>query len=226
MREYPWHERVASAKHYFWHSNIIERYSLTTLWLQELKLQQDKAPLLVEALVDTATDSFFNLDTLLDDTTPDDLLARLEETVAASQNATIITLLKTTPTAEHKELLGRLEFLSEQAGKECALKRWPQLPKETSNKLREILNAFQDSPFAWRNNKSRLLVTRATDNELCLEFLSCPHNTASPEAADILCSLETNWIRGFVTALNPHITLTANTAKKCRQRWSFESSLR
>ncbi len=249
MREYPWNVRRPSTQHYQRYRNLLDLHALTQQWLKDLNVE--RAPHLLkrgvgsevhetlwmlENLAEAATspnestgassaDTGRGLSDILDDTTPDDVLGRLERTVYAVQAWTLAGILDRTPKEERRAILNQLEQSSWNAGRTCAQSRWPHLEPHSRSDLRGILCAFNDSPLAGAPERT-FLIRRAVSDELILELRACPHCLPYPEvqpSAPHLCNMHAFWIRGFAYSLNTRISIeyTPQTENvRCALRWT------
>jgi hypothetical protein len=225
MREHPWHLRRVSTAHAQWFRDLTDLHALTLAWLREAGQP------LTQFIPATGADDLDleeclprldpgrPLEEMLDDTLPDDVLGRLERTVWALQAWVAKGLIETLS----REKLGAV---AQEAGRACALSRWPSLDDSARGDLRGVLAAFRDSPLVGHGGRESLLITRAVARELHLELHLCPHMTAFPEpraCADLLCALHMDWIQGFVRALNDriHIENRVELPHRCQQRWTL-----
>ena len=85
MREYPWHQRKALLKHRRWFCNLVDLHGLTQSWMKETEFHPNGASYLTEDLKLLESIPDVRLEQLLDDTAPEDLLARLESAVLSAQ---------------------------------------------------------------------------------------------------------------------------------------------
>src|ERR1700744_252004 len=96
MRDYPWHLRLPTTQQYQWFKNLVDLHELTREWLKEIQTDRP-AHLLTRGLSPEVSENLWMLDSLsqtemerlLDDTSPDDTLSRLEHTVWAVQSWTL-----------------------------------------------------------------------------------------------------------------------------------------
>jgi hypothetical protein len=247
MREHPWHLRRASAEHHHWYRNLTDLHALTTAWLNDLNVPRSPNALrrgldddlaetlwLLEGMSAETETPGPRLDSILDDTRPEDLLSRLERTIWLVQAWTLIGITdkveKTAGTEDRDSLLNQLEQSSWRAGRLCATRRWPNLDPEARGDLRGIFAALRDSPLSGSAQRPAWLVRRRLPAELQLELLDCPHRGRFPEiapVADRLCELHAHWLRGFAYALNSrisiHATPSAPDEPRCRQLWQLAS---
>lgn len=228
MRESPWHLRLPSTEHFQWFKNLIDLHKLTLEWLKEAPPEKKKpghrwSPTLsreVSAnlwILDSICET--PLEQLLDDTSPQDMLGRLEYTIWAVQASSLSnTLQERTDTA--------LEQASWKLGKKCSEHRWNELTQSGSQDLRDVLLSLNDSPFVGYPRRDGFLVRRALANEIHVELRSCPHQIHYPEvkpAADRLCRLHTQWMSGFSNAINPRSQVELIIqAPRCIQRWHID----
>lgn len=244
----PWHLRRPSTEDYQWFRNLVDLHMLTAEWLGSLKMEREATPhQLRRVLSPSVQESLWmlekltqssipnDLESLLDDSKPAEMLSRLEYTVWAVQAWTVMNILDKTPREERSAMRNVLEQSSWKSGRACAKRRWPEFPDGYRSDLRGILAAFRSSPFSGYPRHSTFLVKRATGSELQLELLGCPHQSRYLEVqavADDLCHLQTHWMRGFAYALNPTVMLdylpvqrsqfrARSGNRRCLQSWRF-----
>jgi hypothetical protein len=181
------------------------------------------------------------INALLDDTSAEDVLSRLERTIWAAQAYTLGQLLERTGAQERSVLDSILEQSSWKLGRAYAEKRWMQLTSENRQNLRRLLLAYADTPFgaapfgASHEGKS-YLVLRATEKEAQIELHHCPHQSVFSEVkriANELCAIHHHWTRGFAYGLHhrlqvQHLMAQNSThhsggekIQRCAQRWHF-----
>jgi hypothetical protein len=150
------------------------------------------------------------LEALLDDTSVEDVLARLERTIWAAQAYTLSQLLERTPAEERSVLDSILEQISWRLGRNFSERRWAKLSEDSRKNLRRLLLAFGDTPFGSvpfgsANEGHSFLLLRATEHEAKIELHHCPHQSSYSEVltiADELCAIHHHWIRGFAYGLH------------------------
>ena len=246
MREHPWHIRRPTTRHYEWYEQLRELHQLTSTWLKEFSVT--KPPhLLTRGIPETISDSVWmleslanatgtssaGLDDLLDDTSPDDLMSRLEHTVWAVQSWTLYYLLEqTSQDGGTQALQNQLEQIAWKCGRDSANSRWKDLPARAREDLRGISATLRSTPMSGFPDNNGFLIRRAIPNELHIEMVCCPHSSVFSEirpVQDELCALHAHWMRGFVYALNTGISL--NYRKKshdnphCRYHWTLSQGL-
>jgi hypothetical protein len=236
MREYPWSERRPSAEHYQNFRNLADFHALTLAWLSDLEIEPDgthlkrvMGPLTSEdiwmlgSLVENTLPS--QLDKILvDESTPEDLLKKLRQTVWGAQAWALKNVLERTPREEQPALRNLLEQSSWKAGRRCALARWAHLDPNQARDLGHVFACLQDSPFSGYPQGPGFLVRRQVSSEIETEMLLCPHRSPSTEVqpmADLLCMLHVHWIRGYAYGLNPFVMITYRTGSRCILRWAF-----
>lgn len=218
IRETPWHLRKPDHEHYRVFRNLVEIHAITQGWLSTIEKDQkrhtylmprvqtqniDENLWMLEKLSSTYTPE--DLDRLLDDQTPDELLGKLEKTIWIVHAWTLTELKKQTSAEEQSALGNLLEQSSWKSGRDCAQNRWKSLVEKPRESLQSLIHCFMDSPMHLHAERSPFLIRRATDSEVTLELLSCPHQSLFPEVraqAVDLCALHTHWMRGFVYTLN------------------------
>ena len=224
MREHPWNIRRVTHRHLHDHRNLLDLHYLTHAWASG-----DSASL---------SNPFEKDPSLEDDTSPEDVLQRLEQAVAQTQLQILSERLLSKPSMNLN-----LNELSWRAGKECAIKRWPKdqasdtiAPSKPCEK-RTLLMALQHSPLAGRLGADAFLIKRLLISEVSIELLNCPHrqsalygtaatassaSPASPTSIDELCRQQFQWLRGFFEHLDPTVKPTlsrAGTPASCVVSW-------
>jgi hypothetical protein len=233
MRENPWHLRLPTTEHHQWFKNLVDLHELTTSWLKEVQTDRP-SHFLTRGLSTEVTENLWMLDSLsntpmeklLDDTQPQDMLGRLEQTVWAFQSWTLTQLYgKTTPSSTRNALDSMLEQASWKLGRSCVEARWRELAQTGNQDLRDILLALNDSPFSGYPKGEGFLVRRAIAKEIQIELRCCPHQVQYQEVkpvADRLCRLHSHWMRGFAYALNNRVSVEHLVqSPRCVQRWCF-----
>ena len=234
LREQPWHQRRIFHFHQRWHEDLLWIHRLTLEWLSEAKLDKPSHVLGVsapadvrqsiqalEAVTETALENQDSLESLLDDTHPDDLLGRLENSVITLQAWTLTTLNERSP-----ELLDAIEQASWRQGRSYSEAR---LKDETNTPAvrdaRRTFAWFIDPPFFGRPRGNAILVRRATQGEVDFELRSCPHRSANPtvrRCADVLCRMYAAWMKGLIYGYDPQIHLdyqpSMNPTDRCRMK--------
>ncbi len=239
MREHTWNSRLASTQHFRWYRDLRDLHALTRHWSQRLSVDSIRTagaeakrlpfPETLELLRSLEAPET-RLSTLLDDTLPEDSLGRLDHVVRAVQSDT----LQLASQKFAAQTLGTLAETTFDAGKSCADERWNSVPSQASQNdselhgnLRGILSMTEGSPIFGRGS---LLSLRSLPNELKLEVLDCPHTSHLAETrtqADTLCALHVEWLKGFLSALNPEIRVDyeagsshgGHSEKRCRLTW-------
>ncbi len=241
MREHPWHQRRPTAHHHLWYRNLMELHQVTQEWVNELKLPRPShflghkaSPEVREtvARLEGAVENLLHpdeeggLDRLLDDTSPDSLLTRLQNSVETLQGWSLRGILDRTPDSERAKLMGQLEQGTWKRGRACASERYGRLPAASREDLRTVLAAAEGLPLHPDRLGPAFLLERALRDELQLELHHCAHRSRNPAllaVADPLCSLQDAWVRGFLYELNPRIRLEKSRAPgadgRCRHRW-------
>ena len=239
-RHQKWHSRIPTNEQYQRFRNILDIHNLTRGWLTEIEtslnrqtylLPRVKVPgveenlWMLEKLSETYAAS--NLDQLLDESQPNELLDRLERTVWVTQSWTFQEIMGKTPEAETDAMLGLLEQSSWKSGRKSAAGRWPDLTKSSRENLRSILATFLQTHISASTLQDSLLIRRATP-ELCeFELLNCPHQSPFAEikkAADSLCLQHYHWLKGFAYQLNTTVRSEyqpTQGSRRCQQHWSL-----
>ncbi|MCM2323583.1 MAG: hypothetical protein NDJ90_10020 [Oligoflexia bacterium] len=232
MREHTWNERAADHRHHRKFRKLIQLHELTLAWIQELKIE--RAPyLLARGLNPDVTEQLWILDSLtpesrleslLDDTSVEDVLGRLKTTVWAVQAYTLSALLEKTAKKDRSALDSALEQASWKTGRRTAEEHWKDQSASSRDDLRVLIRTVLSAPFLEEPESEGLLIKRALREEALIEFLACPHSKASvPELAPIageLCRLHGHWLRGYAYGLNNRIAVEAcPSGPRCGQRW-------
>lgn len=243
MREHPWHIRSISAEHEQWYRNLIDLHALTLKWIQDLRLDRLAPAHLMKrtAVSDEIVESLWMLESigpdatplpaLLDDTYPEDLLGRLERTVWAVQAWTLTNVLGKLSGKEKLSAKNQLEQSAWTAGRECAERRWPEIPETCRNDLRGVLMLLNNSPLSGLPQRSRFLTRRATARELRIELMGCPHQSPFGEVGPVkneLCLMHNQWIRGFSYFIHTQISIDyypvgeeKSEDVRCHQKWTY-----
>jgi hypothetical protein len=212
MREHPWNIRRVTHRHLHDHRNLLDLHYLTHAWAG-----QDHSSL---------PNPFEKNASLEDDTSPEDVLIRLEQGVLHTQLAAL---------SERLSSKSSLDELSWQAGRDCSTKRWP---KDTESSLvekpgppdkRALLVALHHSPLSGRLAADAFLVRRALASEVSIELLNCPHAKSAAygsepgsQAIHELCRQQFNWLRGYLNHLHSAVTPILTVGKsphRCAIRW-------
>jgi hypothetical protein len=228
-----WNDREASYPHHFRFEQLLELHHLTEAWIDALRQAGADRPshALDRGLSREITDQLWmlgsldprGLESLLDDTSPEDVLGRLERTVWSVQSYTLAKLLERTHDEETRVLRSVLEQTSWKSGRNCAEKRWGILRPATRRSMRRLVLTLNDTPFGGSPDCSGFLMTRVTDHEARFDLLRCAHQSSHNEVrlvADELCAFHSHWLKGFAYGLNPAVQVeTARENGRCRNRW-------
>jgi len=238
----PWNQRKALLTHHRWFRNLVDFHHMTRGWVEEAtsereahQMERAPSPEMIDdiKLLDALPDA--RLDTLLDDTDPSDLLARLEYSVWAVQAWTYTSLTGRISGTEKEKLNSVLEQSVWKQGRAAAEKRWHHAEKQTrgnfSEDLRSLFLTLIDSPVALNLGEDAFLLRRGLIRELEFEFRACPHHSRYPEVipvANELCFFHSAWIRGYIYGLNHQVQIEyhptqASQAKSggCSQHWKL-----
>lgn len=238
MRDHPWHLKLPATEHFQWFKNLVDLHEITSSWLKEVHTAQPSyaltrgiSPEVTQSLWMLNTLSKTKLENLLEESSPEDLLLRLEKTIWIVQGWTIDKLYSYSETAQDHLILDRLlEQTCWNLGRNCAQTRWHHLlmlqsQSQSHFTFRDIFLALYDSPMAGYPRKEGFLVKRATEKEILIELRSCPHQQEIPEiqsSADKMCQFHLAWMRGFAYAFDTQVHLEMNQTKpRCTQRWSI-----
>lgn len=218
MERLPWHVRRAGTEHLKWFQNLVDQHELTRSWIEDLKISR-ASNALTRGLSKEATENLWMLESLsdarleefLDDTSPDDLLGRLDHTVWAAQAATLQELFaKTTDPDALRALVSTLEQSSFKHGRRICETRWGSHPQLGNMPLPTVLAALWDSPFSGFPRKSGILNRRVTDQGFDVLWRASPYQSPYPEVrgiADHYCEILAQSVRGYVYVLNHHALL-------------------
>ncbi|MGK5089825.1 hypothetical protein WDW86_19920 [Bdellovibrionota bacterium FG-2] len=235
MREQTWNLRQATTHHFLSFQNLLDFHDLTSAWLKELNIE--RAPHLLsrgishhypESVAMLELLASRNLNALLDDTAPEDVLGRLENIVWIVQAWTLKSIVErsgVTPTLESV-----LEQTSWKEGRRIGEQRWANRAHRGEADLRQLRLALADSPFRGntfnRPVDDLFIIKRALRHELSLELCVCPHRITVPEVQsveDLLCRLHGQWMRGFLYALDNRILVKTEFAQpRCTQTWTLQ----
>ena len=239
-REHPWHERRVGTKQFQWFGRLGALHRLTSAWSSEIGGQSREGRgehELTRGLSGRVAENLWMLDLLrsekieplLDDTTPEDVLARLEHTAWSVQAWTFLRARDLTPDAERPMLLALLEQVAWREGRRQAAQAWPNASAAAGGLAadpREVVLALSTQLLSVNPAGDPFLLRRATAGEVHLELHACPHRSPYGEvapAADALCSLHAQWMKGFAYALDARSTLEHHrgdgSGVRCRQTW-------
>ena len=241
----PWTERRISVTHRKWFESLIELHQLTLDWLSELKIDRPSHFLsrkpdqkiseelrglfgLLESFAVTPTTSEY-LTALLDDTQPEDLLARLENLVHVVRAATLSGIREETPEKDWPDMRGLLQQIAWRAGRKSAQIRWSKSPSFDRQDLRQAFEALKLAPIFPFSMQKPILAQRALPDELRIELLLCPHRSPFAETraiADDLCPIDGQWIRGFAYEINSAAQIQESETGgappvRCLQTWTL-----
>ena len=215
MREHPWNQRRVTHRHLHDQQNLRDLHSLTESWIHAMP----------KGAASNAPHPFDQEPSLEDDTTPEDVLVRLELAVHSAQAETLCIRLP------DRELL---KDLSWNAGKECASRRWADTLTRRASTLgptdkRSLLLALCHSPLSYRLGADAFLIRRALTSDVCIELLQCPHTwpekiheTIKMDQAtrDELCQQQFYWLCGYFTPLAPSVTpQISRPGSRCILQW-------
>lgn len=235
LRSFPWQERTALLKQHQRYENLLEFHTITQSWLSPLAISktrrknQDFHTLLNRPLVNSTGIDFPSLDSLLDDTSPEELLDRLEQSVWEVHLEQVQVRLSSTTENSGLQTLLKSFFDS---GAQFAARRWNVLKEGNPSRqdLRALLFLATNSPLSSRGGEQNFLIRKNLSHEIEFELLACPHLShfcKKSDSLDSLCALHSEWMRGFLQTMNPraefHYTALnrSQSAGKCRQRWSL-----
>ncbi|MGK5083299.1 hypothetical protein WDW37_08325 [Bdellovibrionota bacterium FG-1] len=211
MREHPWNQRRVTHRHLHDEQNLRDLHALTESWINAIP----------QGAASNSPHPFDQNPSLEDDTTPEDVLVRLELAVHSAQAEILRVRLP------DRELL---KDLSWNAGKFCASHRWADTLTRRNSSLapadkRALLLALCHSPLSYRLGADAFLVRRALTSEVCIELLQCPHRwseTVQMDQAtrDELCQQQFHWLCGYFTPLAPSVTpQISRSGSRCILQW-------
>ncbi len=219
MREHPWSMRRVTQQHLHDQRNLLDLMALTQAWQSAPRgpvavVKADESTEATARRTDPSEKAF----ELEDDTTPSDVLARMEAEVWISQIRAL-----------SGKTSGKLDEASFEAGAKCAGSRWPTPRDRTrgaASDKRALFLALCHSPLAAGLGSRAFLIRRSLPQEISIELLQCPHRRlkeGEDAPADViaeLCRQHFNWMRGYLHSLNPgaHPVLT-RPASRCQVSW-------
>lgn len=160
---------------------------------------------LIESRISTS------LDALLDDSTPEELLSRLEQTLLTVQAWTLRDVFQRTPKEEHEALRSLLQHSSWKSGRKCGNERWGETRSaEFDENLSVIFKACRDNPFAGRAGFPGFIVRRDSRHEVLVDWVHSPFVSPHPDVQSVaseLCPLQIQWTRGYVYAINTLVSV-------------------
>lgn len=221
MREHPWSLRRPSHEHYRWFNNLLDLHWLTREWIKDLSLRENdpshhlkraitsglgETYAVLEKITETSVPP--ELDLILDEMLPEELLQRLEHLIWVIQSWSVHNILSHTSKDERTAVFHALQQTAWTVGRQCADRRWKNLEPAAREDLRALSSILQDSPLAKASRSHGFLVVRSTEEELILQLLQCPHRSKYYEVrpvADELCELHFHWIRGFTYGIHTRL---------------------
>lgn len=223
MREHPWNIRRPSTEDYRRFDHLSDLHLLTVAWLKELEKKQMRAPHELRRIVSPGIQGILErletlaetsiaeqLDSILDESYPGELLSKLSENIWTVQAWTLHQIQEKIKKSERDLLQNILEQSSWRAGRISAEKRWPNLHSTSRGDIRGIYSCLQNTPFSGYPITRAFLPIRVLSERAEIELLQCPHQIHHPEVdrvKDSLCELHIFWLRGFAYALNPQVTI-------------------
>ena len=163
---------------------------------------------------------------LLDDTAPDDLLARLEQTVWLVQSWSLSAILERNTGKDAGAAINMLEQASWKCGRDFAMARWKRSARDHSPLLiQDALAAFRDSPMCPPPPARAFLEKRSTRTRSEIELMGCPHMSRFSETRAVaghLCPLHAGWTRGFAYGLDTRIAVEyspGTDGSRCVLQW-------
>jgi len=253
MREQIWNRRTASTQHYRWYRNLADLHGVTASWLRDLGVERPSYFLSrgvssinslggalgasgkgAAALSEDLSSALWmleqsSLDSILDDSKPEELLARLEITIWSVQCWTASALIEQAPDREKASTMNRLEQSAWQAGRACADRRWGSLAAEARERAPALLGALRDSPLSGNPGRENFLLQRLTEREARVELRICPHvppftsSLGTSDQCDRLCRLHAHFTQGFLYSLNTKAIFEQSSpeGRRCEQRWQL-----
>ena len=222
MREYPWHQRKALLKHHRWFRNLLDFHDITRAWVTAGELDLASNPFLSEDLKLLESISDVRLEMLLDDTSTEDLLGRLEHSVWAVQGWTY-QMLKDPAQPSLMKILEQTTFIR---GKAVAEQRWSRIGKPLRKDLRAIFLTLVDSPMSLSLGEDAFLLKRGLADDVEFEFRACPHAihfAGEVAGASDLCALHSTWIQGYVLGMNGNAQIEyiprTHEGMRCTHHW-------
>lgn len=233
--EVPWHLRHPLHSHYRQYERLKELHLMTSAWIQEVQTHRPSHALPRGISNEITKDLWMlnspaenSLDALIDDSTPEEVLLRLERTIIAVQAYTLNELIDRSKQTTDRQILDSvLEQRSWKLGKDCAEKKWSGISAQSTQDVGKVMVAYQDS--CWYG-PAAFLNQRNTHFESSHELLACPHRSRFNEVHGVvneLCDVYAHWARGFAYGLNPHITVETRRdfsnpkQVRCMQYWTL-----
>ncbi len=247
-RDNPWDKRRANFEDVQRFQNLVDLHCLTRHWLVDLNLSESELPhRLIRVLSPAAHEAYKifesltestvprNIDEILDESHPKELLDRLEAMVWTLQSWLLRSLREKTSDAEQSALSVSLEQSSWNAGNRIAQQKWTQRAGDTDaiaprRELEAIFQALKGGALSRYPMPHAFIVVRSLPHELEFEMCHCPHvsrySMAHPAATiSDLCLLHSFWIKGFVYGFDPLVKVSysartgADPASRCFMRW-------
>lgn len=226
--DFPWHTRVHTHDQERRYRKLIALHDITLEWIEVLKLTPP-GDLIREDLDEPLSPHF---EALLDDTSPEDVLIRLEEKIWKLQAHTLQAILKMNSYDPLESLVPQLEQASWRLGRRASEANSQALPEHLRHDLRSLVLTALESPFFPQGTEG-FLIKRAVRDEIQLELHCCPHQKPWAEilqVADPLCTIHSQWLRGYAYGLNPRVALETTTKKntaqkRCCHRWHLIHNL-
>ncbi len=224
-----WNERRPTADDHRLFDRVVETHLLTQQWLKDIaKGPDDSAHLLARADIPQASKhqqwlsrwsphqiETNGLEELLQQSDTDQILAELNVSVNAIQVWCLNTWLSQASKNEQAALVNQLEQSSWKAGQDSFHRRWPNL---THGRMDDFTACAEWSPFGG------FLRKRLLPDAMDLEWVGCPHTLGTDAAlADVLCSLQAHWWRGFAYAYSPSFQLIYVKGSPCRLEGGIKS---
>lgn len=230
-----WHLREAEHAHHRRFEQLLALHQITEAWVDALREAGADRPAhsLDRGLSREITDQLWmlgslaprGLDSLLDDTSPDDVLGRLERIAWSVQAYTLAKLLERAGDSESQALHSVLEQTSWKLGRAFAEQKWGTLRQATRSSMRRLVLTLNDTPLGGYADGDGFLMTRVTDQEARFDLLQCAHQSSFSEVrlvADALCGFHAHWLSGFAYGLNPAILVDSSRSNgRCHRHWTL-----
>lgn len=241
MRETAWEKRIPTQTHELRYTRLLMLHDLTLTWLEAAK--KEAPPESPDSRISTSDlawmidilsgiarkthhdENKWGLRQFMDDTSVDDVVARLEAGVWITQGHTFKHVRDAYPAEERRAVIDNMGQSSWRSGRAHAEIVWKSFPQELRHDVRGIFRAALDSPFLGSSEPGGLLIERQLKTSVTARFPKCAHQSRFPELqaiADDLCTLHTQWLRGFAYALQPRLRIESRLDRGvCLHHWKL-----
>ncbi len=246
MRETAWDKRIPTQTHELRYTRLLQLHDLTLAWLETVKseappespdsrITTSDLQWMIDILTGIVRRSAapnpdqgkWGLQQFMDDTSPDDVIARLETGVWLTHAHTLNRLRNSYAPIERKTALDNMEQASWRAGRAHAEAIWSHFPQELRYDVGAIFRAALDSPFLGTTEPGGLLIEREYRDGVTVHYPRCPHQSRFAElapVADELCVMHSHWMSGFAYAIQPRLRIhhrRAGPGGTCSHQWKI-----